>query len=193
MIFARQPVLGTVKTRLAADVGHVEALRFYRTTLARLVRRAASDPSWRTLLAVTPDAARLTMERIHGVPAFPQGPGDLGARMRRAAARQPGPTLIVGSDIPELECRHLRTAFAALRAHDLVFGPAQDGGYWLAGFANRRRVRDVMEGVRWSTPEALADTLRTIRPPLRAMVLDDVLDDVDERTGFERFRRTHAR
>lgn len=187
-MFARQPVLGTVKTRLAADIGKVEARRFYRATLARLLRRVAPHRSWRTVLAVTPDHACRIMARTFRVPAVPQGSGDLGTRMRKTAARQPGPVLIVGTDIPGLELRHLRTAVAALRRHDFVFGPAADGGYWLAGFANRRPAGTVMRNVRWSTPAALTDTVRSAGPRARVLVLPDILADIDDGSGYARYR-----
>ena len=187
-MFARQPVLGTVKTRLAADIGKVEARRFYRTTLARLLRRLVAHRSWRTVLAVTPDHACGIMARTFRVPAIPQGSGDLGARMRRTAACRPGPVLIVGTDVPGLEPRHLRTAVAALRRHDFVFGPAADGGYWLAGFANRRPAGTIMLNVRWSTPAALADTVRSAGPHARVLILPDILADIDDGSGYARYR-----
>lgn len=188
LVFARQPVLGAVKTRLAADIGKVEARRFYRTTLTRLVRRLVPLRSWRTVLAVTPDHACRIMARTYRVPAIPQGSGDLGGRMRRTATSLPGPVLIVGTDVPGLKPRHVRTAVAALRRHDFVFGPAADGGYWLAGFANRRRTGTIMLNVRWSTPGALADTVRSAGPRARVLVLPDVLADVDDGSAYARYR-----
>ena len=186
LVFARQPVIGTVKTRLAADIGRVEALRFYRATLTGLLRRLASDRTWRTMLAVTPDRACRAMARTFRVPVVPQGAGDLGMRMRRAAGSLPGPALIVGSDVPDLEASHLRVALAALRRHDFVFGPAADGGYWLAGFRNRQPAGSVMLNVRWSTSAALADTVRSAGPRARVHVLADVLADVDDGGGYAR-------
>ncbi|MCY3596735.1 MAG: TIGR04282 family arsenosugar biosynthesis glycosyltransferase [Rhodospirillales bacterium] len=192
LVFARQPVIGTVKTRLAADIGRVEALRFYRATLAGLLRRLASDRTWRTMLAVTPDHACRAMARTFRVPVMPQGAGDLGMRMRRAAGRQPGPALIVGSDVPDLEASHVRAALAALRRHDFVFGPAADGGYWLAGFGNRRPAGPAMLNVRWSTSAALADSVRSAGPRARVHVLADVLADVDDGGGYVRHLALHS-
>jgi len=57
VVLAKAPRLGTVKRRLAADIGAVAALRFYRATLAATLRRLGRDPRWTTWLAVTPDAA----------------------------------------------------------------------------------------------------------------------------------------
>ena len=92
VIFAKDPVAGTVKTRLAAAIGAEAALDFYVATLTALVDRLAPDPRWRTVLAVTPDEAL----QAPGLVGFPidrvaQGGGDLGQRMaRRLAEAAPG-------------------------------------------------------------------------------------------------------
>ena len=77
VIFARRPQLGIGKRRLAADVGDVEALRFARGALDRLVRSLGRDPRWRLWLAVTPDRP---LDWVPAGTALPQGTGDLGQR-----------------------------------------------------------------------------------------------------------------
>src|SRR6185437_6174437 len=90
----------------------------------------------------------------------PQGAGDLGTRMRRAlAACPPGPAMLIGADIPRLTARHIADAFRLLGRHDLVFGPAEDGGFWLVGARHPQHLPPLFEQVRWSSPHALADTL----------------------------------
>ncbi len=188
-VFVRAPVLGAVKRRLAAGVGAVEALRFYRTATERLLRQIGSDRRWETILAVTPDAA------ARGVSPWPagfarvgQGGGDLGARMGRILARDSTvPVAIVGSDIPDLGARHVAGAFAALRRTDLVFGPAVDGGYWLVGRGPGVPTRALFDGVRWSSPHALADTRANV-PPRRSVALLEVLEDVDDAEAYLRWR-----
>ena len=101
VIMAREPRAGRIKTRLAVSIGTAEALRFYRTTLARLLRQVGSDPRWETLIAVTPDSASASPLWPSPVARLPQGHGDLGGRMQRIFDRlPPGPAIIVGSDIP---------------------------------------------------------------------------------------------
>ena len=156
-VFARAPRLGTVKRRLAAGIGAVAALRFYRATLATTLRRLARDRRFRTVLAITPDGARGPWRQ--GLPTVPQGRGDLGQRMHRATSRhKPGRVAIVGADIPDLRAEDVAAALRCLRGADACFGPAEDGGYWLVALGPRRPARPFAR-VRWSGPHALADTL----------------------------------
>ncbi len=170
MIYAKEPLLGAVKTRLARDIGAAAALRFYEETLHALVQRVARDAPWRCWLAVAPDAfAREARRRWRWLPrdlaVVGQGRGDLGQRMARSFARlPPGPAVLIGSDIPAITRAHIAAAFAALGRHDAVFGPAEDGGYWLVGQRRLHAMPDLFHDVRWSTRHALADTLANLVP-----------------------------
>jgi len=101
------------------------------------------------------------------------------------AACPPGPVVLVGGDIPALEARHVAAAFHLLGRCDLVFGPAEDGGFWLVGAHHPRHLPPLFEQVRWSGPYALADTLAGL--PRRVSVgLVDRLADVDDREAYRR-------
>ena len=172
-VFARAPRLGTVKRRLARDIGDRAALRFHKGTAESLLRDLAHDRRFTTRLAVTPEGARWRVP----VPVVGQGRGDIGARMRRACARVPrGAVVIVGSDIPGVGAREVAAAFRALGRADAVFGPALDGGYWLVGMGPRRPARP-FAGARWSTEHALADTLVNFRG--RRVAFLPMMRDVD--------------
>jgi rSAM/selenodomain-associated transferase 1 len=179
VLFLRAPALGSGKRRLAAEIGDVAALRFQRLMLARLMRRLGRDRRWRLRVAVTPDRARLS-----GIATVKQGRGDLGVRMQRAlAACPPGPKILVGADIPALSALHVAAAFRLLGRHDVVFGPAEDGGYWLVG-ARHRPPR--LGKIRWSSPHALADTLADL--PKRVSVgFAATLPDVDDAESYRRY------
>ena len=192
VLFARAPRRGTVKRRLAADIGTEAALRFYRDTLNDVVRRLATDPRWTTWLSVTPDggAANAALwPDVTGLRGIPQGGGDLGERMARPIRDMPpGPVVIVGSDIPEVGPEHIRQAFEALGRHDMVFGPARDGGYWLVGARRRPAVpKDLFANVRWSTEHALDDTLAGLPKRFRVALID-TLDDVDTGADWAAWR-----
>jgi hypothetical protein len=191
IVFAKAPRLGAVKSRLARDIGALAALRFHEATLAALLAAVAGDRRWRCVLAVTPDRfareARRTWRRLpRGVAVVPQGEGDLGLRMRRAIdALPPGPAVLVGSDIPELGRREVEAAFASLGRHDVVFGPALDGGFWLVGERRLRRVAGLFRCVRWSSPSTLADVLANLGPGLSHALLAP-LSDVDDGAAYRR-------
>jgi len=175
IVFARAPRLGTVKRRLARELGDRAALRFYAGSLARLLRALVRDRRFRTVLAVTPDRAR-TRWPVR-VPAVGQGGGDLGARMHRACARyRRGRVVIVGSDIPDAGADDVAAAFRAVRRDGAAFGPALDGGYWLVALGSRRPARP-FAAVRWSSRHALDDTLGNFKGRRVAMLR--TLRDVD--------------
>ena len=189
VVFARAPRLGTVKRRLARDIGALGALRFHRETTAALLRRLGKDPRWTCRLAVTPDA---WAARPGGLwPRCPspiaQGGGDLGLRMGRVlTALPPGPVVIVGSDIPDIGARHVAEAFRALGAHDWVLGPADDGGYWLIGARRRPHLRLPFAGVAWGSEQALDGTLAGMGAA-RVKLLE-TLSDVDSAADLRRRR-----
>ena len=191
VLFVRAPQLGQGKRRLARAIGDVAAIRFERLMIALLLRRLVADRRWRLRIAVTPDKARRDARRWRpSIDVTSQGGGDLGVRMRRAlAACPPGPVVLVGGDIPVLTVGHVATAFRLLGGHDLVFGPAEDGGFWLVGARRSPRLPPLFERVRWSGPHALADTLAGL--PRRVTVgFVDRLEDVD---GGEAYRRLAPR
>ena len=177
IIFARAPRLGTVKRRLARDIGDRAALRFHQAQLAALIRGLGRDRRFATVIALTPDRAALrTKLRV-----MAQGRGDLGRRMLRALARARRAVLI-GCDIPGVTAADIIAAIRALGRADAVFGPAEDGGYWLVGLGPRRPARP-FANVRWSTAHALADTLANFRhhrtallPPRRDV---DTVEDLE--------------
>jgi hypothetical protein len=194
VLFAKAPRRGTVKRRLAAGVGDAAALAFYRATLKSVLRRLGGDPRWTLWLAVTPDrdAVRARAWRFgprRRIRIRPQGAGDLGRRMARAfAALPPGPVVIVGSDIPDLDRGHIAAAFARLAQADLVFGPAPDGGYWLVGARGAARRGPLFKNVRWSTAHALADTRANV-PRGRRVALLNELADIDDAAELARWCR----
>jgi rSAM/selenodomain-associated transferase 1 len=191
IVFAREPRLGAVKTRLARDIGAAAALRFHEETLRNLLLRVGAGRPWRCWLALTPDrfigAARRRWRWLpRGIALMPQGAGDLGARMAAAFARlPPGPAVLVGSDIPAVTAVNVAEAFAALGTRDAVFGPAEDGGYWMVGQRRLRPLPGLFRAVRWSGPHALADTLANLRAgETHALVAR--LADVDDGAAHRR-------
>ncbi len=173
-IFAKAPVAGRVKTRLAAEIGPRAAAALYRR-VGREVVAASVGRDYRTIVWFTPPAAgagvRAWLDGL-GVWAFrAQPPGTLGTRLAHAFARSfaegagEGAVVIIGTDCPGLGRRAVAQAFAALRTHDLVLGPARDGGYYLIGL--RALEPALFRGIPWST----GDVTRATRARARALGL----------------------
>lgn len=189
VIFARAPQAGRVKRRLGAAIGMMEVARFYRRILTAQIERMVRDPRWTVWLFVTPDTER-NHPTWHLVPVSrrrQQCEGDLGRRMKRPfETLPPGPVVLVGSDIPAMRAPHIARAFALLGQHDLVFGPARDGGFWLVGAKRLRPLpHTLFDKVLWSTPTVLSDTLASI-PSHVTTALADTLDDVDDADAFRK-------
>jgi rSAM/selenodomain-associated transferase 1 len=157
-IFLKAPRSGTVKTRLAAEIGDRRALRLYRVLVARTlaaVREAGLDA---TIWFTPPDAASEMRFWLGDWDFRPQSSGDLGARLAAAArAVEPGRGWIaLGADCPRLGAEHLREARVIVQRGELVIGPSEDGGYYLIG--GPTPLPDLFSGIPWSTDRVLEET-----------------------------------
>lgn len=189
---AKVPIAGGTKTRLAREVGVATALRFARHTTMAMIRRLAGDPRWRAIVAIAPDTGVCSRFFPGQISRCAQGRGDMGQRMQRLLGGfPPGPVIVVGTDIPGVTPRAVATAFRRLGSCDAVFGPAVDGGFWLVGFARRRRSPSTFGNVRWSSPYALSDTLASLRG--YDVGFTDILQDIDSKDDLERIGRHFGR
>jgi uncharacterized protein len=188
LIFAKAPRMGVSKTRLAAGIGVARAWRVKRALDAFTCKTARSG-AWTTLLAIAPD--RDLRSCFHGawphdLPRIRQGRGNLGQRMAQAMrSHNNGPVCIIGSDLPDLKTSDIAMAFQALGRHDVVLGPATDGGYWLIGMRARCARRAKLDGIRWSSTFTLTDTIAALPPAWRIGYLRE-LEDIDDAGSFKR-------
>ncbi|OON70217.1 TIGR04282 family arsenosugar biosynthesis glycosyltransferase [Hymenobacter sp. CRA2] len=181
LIFARYPELGKVKTRLAAGLGPDAALAAYRQLLFHTQATVMPLPTGRTLwLAATPPLGAAPLwpgvpQRVQ--PATP----DLGQRMEHAfeEAFDAGAlrVVIIGTDCPQLSTDLLTEAFQLLHTHDVVLGPAHDGGYYLLGLSQPRA--ELFSGIKWSTATVLRDTRAIAERAGLSVALLPMLQDVD--------------
>jgi len=159
IVFLKVPRPGFVKTRLAASVGAVHAAHLYRVMTERVLAR--TERECRVVFYAPADAGAEVQAWLPDERALVQSEGDLGARMAAAfqwafgdgAAR----AVLIGTDVPDLSHDVVRGAFESLRTHDVVLGPSLDGGYYLIGL--RRPAPALFDGVAWSTPAVLGQTL----------------------------------
>jgi rSAM/selenodomain-associated transferase 1 len=158
-VFAKAPVAGEVKTRLVATLGADGAARLHEELVERALSTALAARLGSVELWCAPDTSHPFFERCakrFGVALRRQRGADLGARMHDAFASSPGPRLLIGSDCPALTPRDLQAGGEALRTHDAVFVPAEDGGYVLVGLA--RPDQRLFSNIPWSTAAVMART-----------------------------------
>ena len=192
ILFLKAPLVGAVKTRLAADIGTMPAWRFYGETAQRIGARLARHPEWDLVVAATPRRSarhlRRGLPRLAGLPCIDQGEGDLGARMVRCLDRfAPRPRILFGADIPGIDAGVIGRAFDLLRQSDLLFGPAEDGGFWLVGQRGPARHGGLFDHVPWSCPDTLATTLGNV-PGHRRVALAETLADVDDGAAYRAWK-----
>ena len=186
IIFVKEPRVGKVKTRLAEDIGPINATFWYRRQLDHLLNIFKPSSTYTRHLFVTPHRG-LKYFRTYtkqGWRLCRQSPGDLGEKMKNAfLSVGHGPRVLIGSDIPAVSAQHIELAFKQLNSVDAIFGPAQDGGYWLIGLS-RFVVPPNLKHVRWSSQYALSDTLSKFGPKVRVKLIQ-TLKDVDRGSDLQ--------
>jgi rSAM/selenodomain-associated transferase 1 len=190
IVLLKAPRLGFAKTRLAAAIGEAAALAAYVALVECLTERIA--PMTSVQLRFTPGDAAEEIEpwlQPRWV-SRPQGDGDLGARLVSAFAssRSDGffKTIIIGSDCPYLEAADLVEAAVSLDHHDVVLGPATDGGYWLIGL--KEPTPELFTDIEWSSERVLQQTLSAIHRQGLTHQLLRTLSDVDSSDDWNTFK-----
>ena len=184
VVFAREPLLGKVKSRLAIEIGAEEALVVYQAMLARLGQLLAHVQIAAWDLWVTSNCSHKDFVSIcNKNNIYLQIGQDLGARMD-AAIRQTlqvenvESVVLIGTDCPALTEHYLDQALLALESGtDVVLGPAEDGGYVLVGM--RRPISAVFEDIPWGTDQVMHRTLEILKAKELTYRLLDTLWDVD--------------
>ncbi len=189
IIFAKAPIPGEVKTRLCPPLDEEEAASLHGSLVLDAIERTKGLQGISLYVAGAPDLAHpffKVMEGRYGARLLLQRGPDLGSRMKQAMrdAFDQGvkDVLLTGTDLPTLPRAHLVEALKLIKSHDVVLGPAADGGYYLIGL--RKMVPALFEGIAWSTASVFAETKKKIEaaglsPGLLPECRDvDTLDDL---------------
>lgn len=178
IVFVKNAKLGHAKTRLAASIGDQAAFEVYKTLLA-LTERETRSLEGATIHIYF--SSELSEENWAGQTKFVQHGADLGERMRNAF--QHGFDLGfkriigVGSDLPDLNQPIMQAGLDALTTNDAVFGPAEDGGYYLIGM--NRMIPCIFENKPWSQEELLTVTLHDLKKEGHSVTILQPLNDID--------------
>ena len=190
IIFTRYPEAGSTKTRMIPQLGAAGAAELQR----QMTRHIVSSVTEFAGLHPTPLEVRfeggnknlMTAWLGAGFDYSPQGKGDIGLRMGRAFGDGFGggynTVVIIGSDIPDITGDIIHKAFEGLKKHDLVLGPAGDGGYYLIGMHKTAFIQAnprLFNGINWGTDGVLSQTLDVAEELRLSYILLDTLNDVD--------------
>ncbi len=180
LIFVRNVQIGKVKTRLAKTIGDEKALIIYIHLLNKTADIAAETNAHKAVFY----SEYIEEADEFMVPMFQkylQNGDDLGDKMKnaflKAFSRGYQKVLIIGSDCYDLSPEILNEAFEKLNAHDVVMGPATDGGYYLLGM--KQLHKSFFLNKEWSTNNVLVDTLIDVKNEKLTYSLLPTLSDID--------------
>ena len=179
-IFAKTPLPGLVKTRLTPPLSPEEGADLYRCMLLDTVARVRSLPT-DTFIFYDGDEF-FFKTAAPGLPLIPQHPEGLGGRLEEAFATLTsmgyGARVVIGTDAPDLPLSFIEEAFRLIETgSDVVFGPAEDGGYYLVALSGPHG--DLFKDIPWSGPDVLERSLERARQAGLASALLPPWYDVD--------------
>ena len=184
IIFARAPVLGQVKTRLIPGVGQRKATSIYKKLLSKTIALARKSDFSSIQVWVDGDIQHEYFKQLkkrYGFKIYRQTGRDLGMRMSNSfhtILRNYPIAILIGSDCPELTLYDLRQAQRYLENdHDVVLGPAEDGGYYLIGL--KKNEYCLFQNIKWGNDTVIAETCSRINMLNLKLQLLPVHRDVD--------------
>ena len=186
-IFCKAPVLGKVKTRLIQKLGRRGALDLYLQMFERLIAELSAS-RFNTELWISPDKDHAFFEP-YAFARFQQAGPDLGGRM--STALRDGLTrhesvILVGTDLPLIDRSYIEQAVGALQTHDVVLGPAEDGGYGLVGV--KAETPDMFSDIDWGTERVLSQTCARLNRDGLDFGLLPLIWDVDRPDDLPRYQ-----
>jgi rSAM/selenodomain-associated transferase 1 len=190
VIIAKQPQVGITKTRLSPPLTLAAAAELFEALLLDTIDLASSISGLDLAVAVTPPDSIPYFERVTppGTLLLPVTCPDIGDCLTQVFDRlfqlDYPQVLAFNSDGPSLPVEYIQQALQLLADHDVVFGPSEDGGYYLVGLENH--IPQLFGDIAWSTPEVLSQSLaKASADDLRVSLLPDWYD-VDTEAGLKR-------
>jgi uncharacterized protein len=200
LIFTRYPEPGQAKTRLIPALGAAGAADLHRQmtehTLAQVKHLQHIRPAVSGKVYFSGPQGPAEMQAWLGSDwnYQAQGSGDLGDRLIHALATslQAGvdSVLVIGTDCPDLTAELMAEALNHLQVHDLVIGPATDGGYYLIGL--RSPIPELFTGIPWGTDTVFRRTVAIAQALNLSIAYLPTLDDVDRPEDLPVWERMHG-
>ncbi|XWN37182.1 MAG: TIGR04282 family arsenosugar biosynthesis glycosyltransferase [Balneola sp.] len=188
VIFVKNAVPGKVKTRLAKTIGDEKALNVYlnllEITKKEVLKVEAKKEVWYAWDIGIDDIweESLFVKKV-------QIEGDLGEKMKDAFNKSfiegTEKMILIGSDCPTLTGEIIEEAFDKLNKNDVVFGPSEDGGYYLIGMSSFKP--EVLEDIEWSTEKVMEQTEQKARENIISLAKLEPLNDIDNEEDWKEY------
>lgn len=164
LVFARAPVAGLVKTRLAPELDADRIAELYKCFVEDVVQKLRQEGLPVRLCCHPPESGEMVRQWLgRGIEYQSQYGSDLGEKMSVAFASAfssgADRAILIGTDIPDLPGTIFTKGLSALSDHDAVIGPAVDGGYYLIGFRSNAFQPSIFKNIPWSTASVYNLTL----------------------------------
>lgn len=163
LVFAKTPITGTVKTRLAEEIGATKALWVYKQLLKK-TDAVINQVQAKVVVFYTGTSVDDFRTVLNKFDKKPQMGEDLGERMTAAFrwgfAKGYSKIAIIGTDLWELDSNTIEQAFNFLTSHEVVLGPATDGGYYLLGMS--KFIPEAFKKKKWGSATVASDTLKDL-------------------------------
>jgi len=177
IVFVKNAVQGKVKTRLSKTIGESNALIIYKQLLT-LTQNAVNEVSSNVHIYFSDT---LEQHNWRANATFVQKGEDLGERMfnafRNGFELGYKNIVLIGSDLPEISADIIHKGFESLSGTNVVFGPSEDGGYYLIGLS--QMISAIFTNKPWSQNHLLKDTLEDLSQEKIEVTLIDTLNDID--------------
>ena len=177
IVFVKNIKLGKVKSRLAKDIGKEAAFNIYKE-LVKITENATKNLALDRLIYFSDT---IIENKWKGDQKSIQVGTDLGERMKNAFKKgfEDGyeKIILIGSDLPNISEELILNGFSKLSNNDVVFGPAEDGGYYLVGMSKMNTT--IFENKPWSQSQLLEVTLSELKNNNQQFTLLETLNDID--------------
>ncbi len=184
IVFTRYPEAGKTKTRLIPALGAEGAAKLQRQMTEQKLAEAKMLQTIHPVfieIHFTGGNQQLMQSWLGNITYKQQSQGDIGCRMAAAfqTAFEAGMNrvVLIGIDCPDLKAELMSEAFQALHQHDLVLGPAKDGGYYLIGL--NHFISELFMGISWSTAKVFEQTQNIAEKLELAVAYLPTLSDID--------------
>ena len=178
-LMTKTPIHGLIKTRLAKIIGNSKAKKFTLTNINNVNKILINKKNFNFFLYTTPQKKFRSFSFNFSKNILTQKGKDLGKKIWYLNSIIKNNFLIIGSDIPDINFKHLLYAFELLRSNDVVIGPSFDKGFWLIGFAKKKAINFPFKGLRWGTEHVLEDLINNIKKSNLKISFCEKLRDID--------------